>query len=79
MEVKDQQFKIQGVSLIDLAQEYGTPLYVYDGEKILEKVKLLQKSFSGVNLKIKYATKARQKIVSAGHQSASCGRCHSCQ
>jgi diaminopimelate decarboxylase len=62
MEVKDQKFQIQGVPLISLAKEYGTPLYVYDGDKILEKVKLIQQSFSGVNLKIKYATKALSNI-----------------
>ena len=62
MEVKDQQYQINGVSLIGLAKEYGTPLYVYNGEKILEKVKLIQKSFAGVNLKIKYATKALSNI-----------------
>ena len=62
MEVKNQQYQIQGVSLTDLAKDFGTPLYVYDGEKILQKVKLIQKSFSGVNLKIKYATKALSNI-----------------
>ncbi|MCL6258914.1 diaminopimelate decarboxylase [Aquiflexum sp. TKW24L] len=62
MQVKNQQYQIQGVSLIGLANEYGTPLYVYDGDKILNKVKLLQKSFSGVQLKIKYATKALSNI-----------------
>lgn len=62
MEVRDQQFQIQGISLTGLAKEYGTPLYVYDGQKILEKVNLIQKSFSGVNLKIKYATKALSNV-----------------
>jgi diaminopimelate decarboxylase len=62
MEVKDQQYQIQGVSMIGLSKDYGTPLYVYDGEKILEKVRLLQKSFAGVNLRIKYATKALSNI-----------------
>ena len=62
MEVKNQQYQIQGVSLTDLAKDFGTLLYVYDGEKILQKVKLIQKSFSGVNLKIKYATKALSNI-----------------
>lgn len=62
MNIEDQQFRIQGVSLIELAKTHGTPLYVYDGQKILEKVSVLQKAFSTVNLKIKYATKALSNI-----------------
>lgn len=62
MEVKDNQYQIQGVSLTRLAKDYGTPLYVYDGEKILNQVKELQDAFSTVKLKIKYATKALSNI-----------------
>lgn len=62
MEIKDNQYQIQGVSLTRLAEEYGTPLYVYDGEKILNQVKELQDAFSTVKLKIKYATKALSNI-----------------
>jgi diaminopimelate decarboxylase len=62
MEIKDNQYQIQGVSLTRLAKDYGTPLYVYDGEKILNQVKELQDAFSTVKLKIKYATKALSNI-----------------
>jgi diaminopimelate decarboxylase len=62
MELTEQAYRIQGVALTDLAQKYGTPLYVYDGEKILNQVKTLQEAFAGVNLKIKYATKALSNI-----------------
>lgn len=62
METKDQQFQIQGVSLIELTHQFGTPLYVYDGQKILNQVKQLQDAFSSVKLKIKYATKALSNI-----------------
>jgi diaminopimelate decarboxylase len=62
MEIKDNQYQIQGVSLTRLAKDYGTPLYVYDGEKILNQVKKLQDAFSTVKLKIKYATKALSNI-----------------
>jgi diaminopimelate decarboxylase len=62
MEIKDNQYQIQGVSLTRLAKDYGTPLYVYDGEKILEQVKKLQDAFSTVKLRIKYATKALSNI-----------------
>lgn len=53
---------IQGVSIASLADEFGTPLYIYDGEKITAQVKSLQEAFSAVPLKIKYATKALSNI-----------------
>ncbi|MBS9523558.1 diaminopimelate decarboxylase [Litoribacter alkaliphilus] len=62
MEIRNQQFEIQGVSLLDLTKEFGTPLYVYDGQKIIDQVNLLKQAFSTVNLKIKYATKALSNI-----------------
>ena len=49
---------IQGISLESLAENFGTPLYVYDGEKIFNQVKTLQEAFSAAPLKVKYATKA---------------------
>ncbi|MFC4871238.1 diaminopimelate decarboxylase [Negadavirga shengliensis] len=62
MEIKEQQFRIQGLALSDLAQKYGTPLYVYDGEKILQQVEKLKTAFSEVTMRIKYATKALSNI-----------------
>jgi len=62
MEIRDQQYQIQGVSLLEVAQTYGTPVYVYDGQKILDQVDLLNQAFAGVNMKIKYATKALSNI-----------------
>lgn len=62
MEINDQSYRIQGVSLTDLAKQYGTPLYVYDGEKILSQVAAIKTAFSKVKLKIKYATKALSNI-----------------
>ncbi|HEX8545531.1 MAG TPA: diaminopimelate decarboxylase [Cytophagaceae bacterium] len=54
----DNKTDIQGVKLVDMAQEFGTPLYVYDGEKIISQFNTLKKAFSNVNVKIKYAAKA---------------------
>ncbi|WP_041779559.1 diaminopimelate decarboxylase [Belliella baltica] len=62
MKLIDQTYQIQGIGVADLAEKYGTPVYVYDGEKIVNQVKLLQDAFSGVNMKIKYATKALSNI-----------------
>lgn len=62
MEIRDQQYQIQGVSLLEIAKVYGTPVYVYDGQKILDQVESLNQAFAGVNMKIKYATKALSNI-----------------
>lgn len=62
MNFEDQKYRIQGIPLTEIANTFGTPLYVYDGQKILDKVALLKQAFSRVNLKIKYATKALSNI-----------------
>src|SRR5680860_567735 len=62
MEIKNQQYQIQGLPLIEIANQYGTPVYVYDGQKILDQVDLLKRAFAEVNLKIKYAAKALSNI-----------------
>ncbi|MFD1820503.1 diaminopimelate decarboxylase [Pseudarcicella hirudinis] len=55
-------YDIQGIKLTDLAARFGTPLYVYDADKIIEKISVLRQSFDGINLKIKYACKANTNI-----------------
>lgn len=46
MTIDNQQYQVQGVPLLDIASEYGTPVYVYDGQKILDQVATLQNAFS---------------------------------
>ena len=49
--------------LASLAKEFGTPLYVYDAEKIKSQYFRLQKAFNGVKkLRINYAVKALSNI-----------------
>lgn len=62
MEIKDQQYQVQGLPLLEIANTYGTPVYVYDGQKIIDQVALLKKAFASVNMKIKYATKALSNV-----------------
>jgi diaminopimelate decarboxylase len=50
--------KVQNISLINLASQFGTPLYVYDGDKIVHQFKTLKTAFSNSDVKIKYACKA---------------------
>lgn len=53
---------IQGVSIETLVKEFGTPVYLYDGEKIVHQIKTLQTAFAAVPLRIKYATKALSSL-----------------
>lgn len=49
--------------LVNLGQEFGTPLYVYDAEKISSQYHRLTKAFSKVeNFKIHYAVKALSNV-----------------
>lgn len=62
MQLSDQRYTIQGVDPLQLCQQYGTALYVYDGGTIRRKVQELKEAFSGVSLKIKYACKANTNL-----------------
>ncbi len=44
--------------LIEIADEFGTPVYVYHAERIAEQYKKLQKAFSGCNARFFYACKS---------------------
>lgn len=54
--------KIQDLDIADIANEFGTPLYVYDADKIVTQVNNLKKAFAGTDLQIKYACKALTNI-----------------
>ena len=47
---------------IDLAQKYGTPLYVYDSKKIIDTYKRFVSAFDVKNLKVHYACKALSNL-----------------
>ncbi len=58
MFLEEGEYKIQGLPVLELCEKYGTPLYVYDAEKVLSQVNNLKNAFQGINLKLKYAAKA---------------------
>ena len=50
-------------NLLAIAAEYGSPIYVYDAEKIEAQYKRLTSAFSSIkNLRIHYAVKALSNI-----------------
>ncbi|HEX8060349.1 MAG TPA: diaminopimelate decarboxylase [Cyclobacteriaceae bacterium] len=54
--------EIQGVKVSDICARFGTPVYVYDADKIVEQIAKLKKAFEGTDLRIKYASKALTNI-----------------
>lgn len=53
-----------GKNLIDIAKKFGTPLYLYDFNRVAENLKRLKKAFEKAKLKIKiyYAAKANSSF-----------------
>ncbi len=58
MNIENNQFKIQGVSVEELVENYGSPVYVYNTDTIASQIDRLKQAFKGQNLKLKYAIKA---------------------
>lgn len=55
---------MQSKDLLQLAEQFGSPLYVYDAEKIQSQYNRLAKAFSKVNkLRINYAMKALSNVA----------------
>ncbi len=53
---------ITHVKLLEIAEEFGTPVYVYHGEKIVNQYQRLKGAFPGVNVHLHYALKALNNI-----------------
>lgn len=62
MELLQGNYWIQQVDLHALTKQFGTPLYVYDAEKIVHQLRTLKNAFSASDVKIKYAAKALTNI-----------------
>lgn len=55
---KNNQLYIGGISIEDLAREFGTPLYVYSKNHFINQYKKFEQAFNDINHKIFYAMKA---------------------
>lgn len=57
-----QVFQVEGVDPLELCREYGTPLYVYNTQKMEAQYKRLKQAFKGSKHKINYACKALSNL-----------------
>ena len=62
MEISNGTYTIQGFDVAELAQQFGTPVYVYDGNKIISQLKSLKNAFSEADVRVKYAAKALTNV-----------------
>lgn len=62
MILKENIYSIQDIPVNEICAEYGTPLYVYDAERIEIQINKLKNAFAGVKVKLKYAAKALTNI-----------------
>lgn len=62
MEFKDGGCLIGGVSVTDLADKFGTPLYVYDEKLIRERYRLFRDAIPYSPLRLLYACKANSNL-----------------
>jgi len=62
MEILNDQYCIQGVPMLPLCETYGSPLYVYDSQKMTEQYERLTGAFDIDHLQINFACKALTNI-----------------
>ncbi len=62
MQLENNQYTVGGVNLLEVSQQFDTPVYVYDAAKIISQYERLVNAFEGTTIKIKYAMKALSNI-----------------
>jgi len=69
-----EQLHMEGVRLVDLAREHGTPLFVYSKAAMLSALAAYQRGFAGRKAQICYAMKANSSLaVLQVFANAGCG------
>ena len=63
IDVKDHHLIIGGVDAVALAEEFGTPLYATDENRIRERYREFRDAFQELNVEIKYACKANTSLT----------------
>ncbi|MCC6220171.1 MAG: diaminopimelate decarboxylase [Deltaproteobacteria bacterium] len=58
MNLESGEYFVGGIPILSICKEFGTPLYLYEGERLLSQCKKLQVAFKSMNVKWRYALKA---------------------
>lgn len=62
MQLVNNTYRIQELDVTEICAQFGTPLYVYDAEKIIHQYRSIKSAFSDADVKVKYAAKALTNI-----------------
>ena len=62
MELRSGTYAIQQVNVSAIAEQFGTPVYVYDAAIIIRQIGSLRNAFRSVDLRVKYAAKALTNV-----------------
>ncbi len=62
MELKKNQYVIDGIPVVGLAEKHGSPLYIYESAAMTRQYKRITEAFKGSRVKINYACKALTNI-----------------
>ena len=62
MEFKKNQYLIDGIPVVRLAEKHGSPLYIYDSSVMIRQYKRITEAFKNTRVKINYACKALTNI-----------------
>ena len=63
---RDRELHCESASLTKLAEQYGTPLYVYSGTAIEERFHLFDRAFKGISHTVCYSVKANSNLTILG-------------
>jgi diaminopimelate decarboxylase len=62
MELKRNQYVIDGVPVTKIVEKYGSPVYIYESAKMVSQYKRMMEAFKDAKVKINYAAKALTNI-----------------
>jgi diaminopimelate decarboxylase len=62
MKLENNRYSIGSIDLLNVVEEFDSPLYVYDADKMLSQYNKLKNAFKDSNVKIKYACKALNNL-----------------
>lgn len=62
MELKKNQYVIDGIPVVSLVEKYGSPLYIYESAGMKRQYQRITEAFSGTRVRIHFACKALTNI-----------------
>ena len=62
MELKKNQYVIDGIPVTRLAEKFGSPLYIYESDIMVRQYQRITRAFDGTRVKINFACKALTNV-----------------